>query len=186
MKYVFSHQLALNAKKQRAAIISLIIVLGLAIAGYAVSTIFYDQYTYPCYSIRYRVHTTCGWPASLKGWSFWFGLGILGILPIVFFMQDRKNPSIAIAPGGLFLNQQMVRNTLIPFSNIKTIERTGNSYRITYHDPMQIVKKQFFLFRAMVKWNLANNNFSISGMYSLGNLDEFMKALSEKSGVPVS
>lgn len=71
--------------------------------GYFVSTIFWDDYTYQAYSIRYGTNVTKGWPASLQGWSMWLGIGFVVFLPFIFFMQDWRNPSLGITADGLFI-----------------------------------------------------------------------------------
>lgn len=186
MNLTFTHQLPLNSGMLKKATFSLVGVLALSVIGYFVSQLFYDDYTYPCYSIRYRVHTRCGWPATIQNWSIWFILGTGFVLPFMIFMQDWRYPSAAITRDGLFLNQQLIRSTLVPFNNIKEIKKVGDSYTFVFHDPKPVIRKQFFLFRPFVKYNLNNNNFFLSETHSSGNMDEFMNVLSEKSGVPIS
>src|SRR5687768_7993960 len=100
MHYHFSLALP-GSKKAKLAFLSLTAVLVLCVLGYIVSGIFWDEYTYAAYSLRYRVNVVAGWPASLQGWSLWLGIAIIVIMPVMYFMQDWKNPSLGLTNEGL-------------------------------------------------------------------------------------
>lgn len=180
MNYSFSHTLA-GGKKAKAAFVSLTVTLGLCVAGYAIAEFFWDTYTYQAYSLRYGTQVTAGWPASLQGWSLWLGIAILLAMPMMYFMQDWKNPSLALAPEGLFINQQMIRNQLIPFASISGIEKTENGYRILFKDPALIYNKTGF-YKPFVKSNLKNGTFFISEIHSSGDLEAFFAELTKRIG----
>lgn len=179
-KFVFNNSLPINSKKLKLAFFSMsgfIILCGL---GYILSYMFWDQYTYPCYSIKYQVNTTCGWPAKLQGWSLWLGVGFIVFLPFIFFMQDWKNPSLALTENGLFINQQLMRNTLIPYSSIDKIIKNENGFTIQVKEPGPIIEQQVFIFKPFVKSNLQNKIIDISSTYTAGNLHSFYEQLEGK------
>jgi hypothetical protein len=101
----------------------------------------------------------------------------------LFFMQDWKNPSLAISTEGLFINQQMIRNTMVPFSNIATISLAGTGYQIKFKDPLALVKQQVFLFKPFVKYNLTKDNFFINKTHTQGDIESFMALLKQHAGL---
>lgn len=179
-KYQFIQQLPGNTKNLKRAFISMVLFVVLCGVAYVVSNIFWDQYTYQAYSIKYGTNVTKGWPAFLQGWSLWLGIGFIVFLPFLFFMQDFKNPALGIMNDSLFINQQMMRNTIIPFSNIGGVSKEASGYRIQFKDSTQVVKQQIFLFKPFVSSNLKSGNFVISNTHTAGNLDDFFVELNAK------
>jgi hypothetical protein len=181
-KINFILELPINSIKVKKAFFGMFILLVISIFGLIVANIFYDEYTHVVYSIKLRSNIRVGWPSALRSWSFIFTIGSILSLPFVYFMQDWKNPSLAICNQGLFINQQLIRNTIIEFSNIEKIEKKNNDYKIFFKNNLNIISKQFFLFKPFVKYNLENNNFFISDKYSAGNIDLFFVELNKYLG----
>lgn len=187
-QYQFIHQLPNNTKRLKLAFGSLTLMILLCIGGMVLGEVFWDEYTYPARSLRTGVTYTGGWPATLFNWSLWLGVAGIICLPMMYFMQDFKNPSLAITPEGLFINQQLMRNTLVPYTNIKLIAMDSvplnfskkAGYRILFKDNSMIVKQQVFLFKPFVKSNLTMGNFIISDIHSTGNMKEFMEELKKR------
>lgn len=184
MNHHFSHTIPQNSKKIWLAFLSLVITLGLCVLAYTISMIFWDDYTYQAYSLRYGVNVTAGWPATLSGWSLWLGIAIIVVLPLIYFMQDWKNPSLGLSPEGLFINQQMIRNVAVPLSNIRQIEKLEQGYRLTFKDNSLLLSKVGF-FKPMVKYNLENGGFSPTDNDS-GVLDQFFAAVAGKAGLMIT
>lgn len=179
-KLVFNNELPINSKKLKVAFFSMVGFIVLCGIGYMLSFVFWDQFTYPCYSIKYQVNTTCGWPAKLQGWSLWLGVGFIVFLPFIFFMQDWKKPSLALTDDGLFINQQLMRNTLIPYANIEKLIKDEDGFTIHIKDPNPIIAQQIFIFKPFVKSNLQNKIIDISSTYTSGNLHAFYDVLQSK------
>lgn len=175
----FTHQLPGNKKSLKVALIGLTVTLILCIIGIVVSRIFWDEYTYTAYSLRANTNVVSGWPAKLSSWSWWLGGATILVMPMIYFMQDLRNPSIGLMTEGLFINQQLMRNTTIKFENIKQVEKKDDSYMIHIIDPKPVVKQAFFIFKPFVKSNLQSGMIDISSMYTKGNIEEFMNALKE-------
>jgi hypothetical protein len=179
-KQEFLHELPINSKRLKIAFVSMVVFILLCGVGYVVSTIFWDDYTYQAYSIRYSTQVTKGWPASLQGWSLWLGIGLVVFLPFIFFMQDWRNPSLAFTKDALFLNQQLVRNTWVPFTNIEKLVPAQDGFVIWFRETDALIKQQIFLFKPFVKSNLQSKNFTISSTYTAGNLLEFCELLTKQ------
>lgn len=187
-KLEFTHQLPNNTKRLKLALINLVAMVLLCAAGMVVGEMFWDEYTYPVKSLRTGTVYTGGWPATLFNWSLWLGVAGIIALPMMYFMQDFKNPSLALTSDSLFINQQLIRNTLVPYSNIERIIRDevpggfakGAGYKIIFKDSSQVVKQQVFLFKPFVKSNLKMGNFFISEIHTGGNVLDFMEELKKK------
>jgi hypothetical protein len=179
-KYQVITSLPVNTKNLKRAFVSLSVTLVLCVLGVIISRIFWEHYTHWVYSIKYGTNIEVGWPATLNGWSWWMGIAIIIVMPFMYFMQDWRNPSLAVTTEGLFINQQMIRNTLIPFSNIESVANAGDGYQITFKDPMAVVKQQVFLFKPFVKSNLTRQNFIIGKTHTKGDIERFMEQLKEK------
>jgi hypothetical protein len=176
-KYEFTHQLPANSGRLIRAVFGIITLIIICAVGIILSNIFWDDYTEQAYSIKLQRNVTVGWPATVSGWGWWLGIGAIVISPMMFFMQDFKNPSLALTLDGLFINQQLIRNTFVPFANVDKVVKDGKGYRIFFKDNKQIIQQQVFLFKPFVKSNLSMGNFIISKMHSKGNIDEFMVEL---------
>lgn len=179
-KYNFILSLPGNSKKLKRAFLGLTIMCILCVAGMVLGEMFWDQYTYKAYSFRAGTTVTRGWPASLFNWSLWLLVAGIICTPMLFFMQDFKNPSIGLMENDLFLNQQLMRNTVIPYSNIKMITTEGDKFKILFKDESIILKQQIFLFKPFIKSNLMMGNFMISGMHSAGDVKGFMEELKKR------
>ncbi|MEX1190743.1 MAG: STM3941 family protein [Brumimicrobium sp.] len=149
-----------SAGKIKKVYTSLSILVILATTGLVLGMLFWDEYTYMVKSIKGVVYQS-GWPVTL----YWWGLilGITGVLAIVlvFFMNDKKNPSLAISKEGLYINQQLIKQTLIDWSNISMIEKNTNSKTPTlsfyFKDSSKIVENQKGIKKVFVKENLKDN-----------------------------
>lgn len=172
----FTHQLPINGAKAKRAFFGCLIFVCLCVIGYILSQVFWDQFVYTAYSFKHKGNVQKGWPVTLQNLSVFMGIGTLVFAPFIYFMQDWKNPSLAITAQGLFINQQMMRNTVIPFSNIEKVEKTAEGYRLSFKDQGAILQQLGF-FKAFVKYNLENNRFFISDTHTAGDLDAFFVEL---------
>jgi hypothetical protein len=176
----FIHQLPINSNRAKLAFFSLMITLVLCIAGIIISRYYWEGHTTWMYSLKYQTNVEVGWPVTLNSWSWGLSIAIVLCAPFLYYMQDWKNPSLAMTSEVLFINQQLIRNTYVPIKNIASITKDKNSYTIQFKHPEEIVAQQIFLFKPFVKSNLAQNNVAFSSIYTAGNLDEFMHILQTK------
>lgn len=176
----FTHQLPINKRKARKALLGMIVFVFICIIAWILSQIFWDQFTEWKYSLRLQRNVIKGWPVLVQNWSIYLGIGTVVFMPFIFFMQDPKNPSLALTGNALFINQQMMRNKLIPFTLIEKAEKTPSGYKLYFRDQKAVVAMQKGIFKPFVKYNLENNNFFISNTHTVGDLDEFFSVLSKK------
>lgn len=183
MECFFTNQLSHNSQKAKYAFASLVIVLGLCFVGILVSKHFWNEYTSLVFSYKYQQNITVGWPVVVNTWSWWLGIAIVIVLPFMYFMQDWKMPAAALTSGGLFINQQLMRNTMIVFSNIKSIQKEPDGFSIEIADADDIIKQQVFLFKPFVKSNLAQNRIFLTADYCTGDIENFRVDLSNKLNI---
>lgn len=180
----FTHELPINSSKAKKAFFGMLILIILCIGAYILSQIFWDQFTEMRYSIRSRRNVMVGWPVTVQNWSIYIAIGTLVTLPFLYFMQDWKNPSLAMTNSELFINQQMMRNKLIPFSNIEKAEKTSNGYKLHFKDVKAVIAMQKGISKPFVKYNLENDNFYISDTHTAGDVDAFFEELSKRINYP--
>ena len=180
MDYVFTHEIPNNSKKLKLAFFSMLSFSILCFVGVAIALAFWDDFTYIAYSIKYQRNIEAGWPPFIYSWGLWLGIGTLIFVPFLFGMQDFKNPSLALTNEGLFINQQMIKNVLIPFSEISKIEKSNKGFKIVFKDTNSVTGRMKGISKAMAKSNLENDNFYISDTHSSGDIDGFMAELEKK------
>jgi len=180
-QYNFSHQLPLQSKKIKTALIILILMIGVCILGIVLANIFWDEFTTVRYSLKHRRNIDTGWPPFVKGWCSLFLCVLPLVIPMLYFMQDFKNPSIGLTPDGLFINQQLMRNMIVPYTNIAAVEDILDGYKIVFKNNEQVVKNAVFLFRPFVKSNLnTNKGVVINQKFSKGDVRGLMEELRKR------
>lgn len=176
----FLEQIPINAKRLRRGMLNLLIICIPCLIGILISKYFWEGHTYMVYSRRAGAYVRQGWPVIVNSWSWIIGVACIVGYAFIHFMQDWRNPALAITSRELFINQQFVRNTFVPFSNIKKIDKLGKDYHIRFIDNIEIIKQQFFLFRPIIKSNFKQDQFFISNTFNAGDIDAFMKVLETK------
>jgi hypothetical protein len=176
--YNFTHTVPLNKKKLKRAIISMLVVIAVCAIGVVLSELYWDEYTREVYSVSRGRNVTKGWPANVYSWGLFIGCGFTLLLPVLYFMQDWKNPSLGILHEGLFINQQMIKNVIVPFSNISSIEKKETGYHIHFKEN-EPVYTNAGIFKAFVKHNLKEGGFSINEETS-PELDLFFNELNKR------
>lgn len=170
----FIYALPNNSRRAKRAFFTMLIAILICSAGVALSVIYWDDYTHQVW-LRGRM-VTKGWPATLYSWGLWLGTGLLIFLPILYFMQDWKQPSLAITEEGLFINQQMIRKVIVPFSNILKVEKTAAGHVIRFGDNEPILHKAG-LFKPFIKYNLEHEGLVIDDTHSAGDIAAFLRLL---------
>ena len=180
MTYQFINEIPNNSKRLKLAFFSMLTFSILCFLGVALALAFWDDYTYIVYSLKHQRNIEAGWPAFIYGWGLWLGIGTLLFVPLLFSMQDFKNPSLAMTNDSLFINQQMIKNVLVPFNEISKIEKSSKGYKIVYKDNNSVLSRMKGISKAFAKSNLENDNFYISTTHSSGDIDGFMAELEKK------
>jgi hypothetical protein len=108
----------------------------------------------------------------------------------LFVFQTRlKKPALAVTNEGLFINQQLFRNALIPWSEIERVELRGHIsnpiMRVFFKDASAVLKGQFFILKSIANATLKSNpSMGISKHETIGDLVSMFDFMKEK-GVTV-
>jgi len=139
-------------------------------------------------SWRYRhisYITDVGWPATVYAWGGFFAIAFALFYVYLRFKTDLKNPSFGVTNDGIFINQQMLRNAFVPWSNIQKAELLGPAespfMRLTFKDHKALVKGQPFLLKSIAKTNFKNNPvLSITKGETVGDIGKMYRMINEK------
>lgn len=112
----------------------------------AVSKLFFWEYTRWAL-VKKRgmlMEMEVGWPATIYSYGSIFAMAFLLIYIYIRFRHDMKQPSFGVTGEGVFINQQMLRNAFIPWSNIQDAELLGPAkspfMRLTFNDYKVMIK----------------------------------------------
>lgn len=176
---VYRFEIAHDRALMRKALVSVFVFFVLCLVALVLSEVFYDQYTRAAYSLRHRTATRVGWPATLQGWMFFAVPMTFFAWVMMFFMQDAKRPSLAVAEEGLLINQEGYRNVLVPFTEIDRIDEIGDGYTVVFKDPRTVFARVFFVFRPLVKSNYKGYTLVEGGGYALGGGEDVRRLVEE-------
>lgn len=179
-EFFFIAELPSNAPRARKSFITVIILIVLCGLGIFIGKFFWHDYTYYLYTRNGNLPVISGWPVVLYSWSCIFGVCLSLVLPFMYFMQDWKKPALALNANELFINQQMIKNTFVPYSNIQEVLPSLDGYIIKFKEVQSIIAQQHFLFKPLLKSNLGRHQLYISKLYTAGDLSSFMQQLSSK------
>jgi hypothetical protein len=110
---------------------------------------------------------------------YWWGLyiGICGPVGfvLIILMVDRRNPSLALSKKGLFINQQLIKQALVEWSDINKIEKSTDGDKVTveiyFKDAQKIIDGQGGMKKAFLKENLKDGKpLVIENKLSKGDL----------------
>lgn len=154
-----------------------------------IARLFYPRYTAVYMYVKSREEITLGWPASIFGIATFMLIAFGLFLMYHLLRQDLKKPALGVSNQGLFLNQQILKNALIPWNNIEKVELRGHIsdpvLRIFFKNIDVVVKGQFFILKSIAKSSLkANPSIGITKKEANGDLINIFKLIDEK-GVPV-
>lgn len=132
-----------------------------------------------------RLEVEVGWPATINAVASWglivFSLGLV----YLYFKQDLKKPALAVSNEGLFINQQVLRNAFLPWSQIASVELRGHSsspvLRVFFKDVSAVLQGQSFILKSIAKATLnANPSMGISKHEVIGDLIVMFDFIKEK------
>ncbi|HBS89072.1 MAG: hypothetical protein A2W91_06585 [Bacteroidetes bacterium GWF2_38_335] len=156
--------------------ISIIVITVIAWACHLIGNIFWDEYSRTVTNLKGQTYQS-GWPVTLYWWGIYIGIAGPVSFLLVLMMVDRKNPSLALSQNGLFINQQMIKKTIVEWSNIDHIEKNNKNGKIEiaffFKDIEVIIKAQSGAKKAFLKENLKGGKPLIcSNKLSVGNFDD--------------
>ena len=157
----FEAELWPSKSKLRMVSISLGTICVLSIIGIILANIFWDDYMTTMQTLDGRIRNV-GWPSTVQSWA----IGFLVLTPLtwamMFFGQDRKQPALGANRDGLFINQQLVKATYVPWSEISEIVSTDNEMTVTFAHPDRIINAQRFPYKPFVKANVTQASNTMS------------------------
>ena len=143
----------------------------------AIGYYFWDTYTYTAYSVRTGKPVTAGWPNTLVTIGFWGAFAFTMFLLFYRFSVDCSKPALAVNEDGLYINQNFMRNNFVPWNLISGIENVGTdtdpNLKISFTNPDEAVKNQFFLYRSISKSSVKQDVFRIEQRNNEGDLLPF-------------
>lgn len=167
---------------------NLLIAMGVLALAMIVSGIFYESHTDVYRYVKSGNLTRRGWPASVLQYSAIFFCVFAFGLFYIRKRQDLKKPALGLAEDGLFINQQTLKSTLVPWQNIEKAILKGHIsnpvLRVSFKDVDALLKNQPFLFKSISKASLkADPSLGISKTECTGDLVKFFDFMKRK-GVP--
>ena len=102
-----------NTAKVKKILIYMAGITILAWIAHFAGNFFWDDYSYEVTKASTGVTGRAGWPVTLYWWGIY--IGVLGPVALImlYLMQERKNPVLALKNDGLFINKQMIKQTLV-------------------------------------------------------------------------
>lgn len=163
-----------SPKKMQKVYITMIVATVLAWVSFAAGNYFWDDYTETVRVIATGVITKAGWPVTLYWWGLMLGVTLPPCFLMVYFMQDKKNPSLAVCKEGLYVNQQLISKTLVEWKNISRIEKTVGSnvsVSIYFKNVQEVIAKQAGIKKPFLKETFKTNGpLVIDNGFSTGDL----------------
>ncbi len=145
-----------KAKMKRILYIILFIAV-LAWAAHFIGSVCWDKYSVPAQTLR-GTSGRFGWPVTLYWWGMFIGIIAPGCFVLIYFILNKKAPSLALDPTGLFINQQLIGKTLVPWNDISRIEKEQQGkvsiLHIYFKNPQQIIEQQSSSRQVFLKENL--------------------------------
>lgn len=166
-----------DSNKIKKILISIAIITAVAGLMCLIGKIYWNDYVTTEVTIRGKIKYV-GWPAKTYYYGMYIGIaGIISFI-IVKLTQDTKHPSLALTKEGVFINQQMIKETLVKWDNINAIkfkeDDSSKSIEIYFNDPDKIIALQSSAKRAFLKENLKDNKPLVcTNKFSIGDLKVF-------------
>jgi len=163
-----------NAQKMKLVYATMIVITILSWISHVIGTIYWEGNTYWVTNLR-GISYEAGWPVILYWWGLYLGIGSpLGMI-LVYSLVDRKNPSLAVSKDGLFVNQQMIKQAHVAWSDISKIHKSVNGddvkLEIYFKDAQKIIDGQSGMKKAFLKENLKDGKpLTVENKFTIGDL----------------
>lgn len=170
-----------NTKKMRMIFTVFGICLGVATVVFILSWIMWDSHTYEVRNVMTGVVSRSGWPVS--GFYWGGGFAILGALAMLIMKLNTgsNQPSAAINAKGLFINQQLFKNTFVTWEEIGEMKvREQNDEKellIKFKDTESIIKRQSGIAKPLLRQTYVKDQsyLGISNDFSQGDIDRMIE-----------
>jgi hypothetical protein len=165
-----------DKKKIKTVFISIIVVTLFAWLCHIIGNMYWEEYSYWVKNTK-GVAYESGWPVKLYWWGLYIGIiGPVAYL-IVYLMVDTKRPSLAISKDGLYVNQQLIKDCLVPWNNIYRIEKKDENNEIKlsiyFLEASKIIESQSSSKAAFLRENLKDGKpLIVSNKLSIGDFNQ--------------
>ncbi|AWH84715.1 hypothetical protein HYN59_06085 [Flavobacterium album] len=186
----FIESAAHNRERQNKSLRNMMVLVLVCAIPAAISRLFFWGYTHKAMvtSWRYRhvsYITDVGWPATVYGYGSFFAIAFALFYIFIRYRYNPKQPSFGVTEDGIFINQQMLRNAFVPWSNIQKAELLGPEaspfMRLTFKDYKALIKGQPFLLKSIAKANLKDGPvMSITKGDTVGDIRKMYEIINEK------
>lgn len=166
-----------NTRRLRAAILTCVIALILCGVGVVVARVYWDSGMRTVYSFTLRTNTRVGWPSTLQSWSVLLGIGLIVTIPLLVKLLLAKHLPLRLTDEGLVINQQLLRNVLVPYTNIARVFQAQDMWRVEFRDEDQLLQQLGKVRRAFVTANLKREPFGIDPVFNRGDIEGFVRQL---------
>jgi len=177
MKNLQFIETAKHSATPRKGIRNLLFIIAFCILLMIVSRMFYagNVHESMVYFKGSWVKADVGWPANLYSIGSWGLIAFPLFVLYLFFKQDLRKPALGVTNEGIFINQQLLRNSLVPWYNIAHLELRGHAsspvLRVFFKDINLLLKGQFFILKSIAKTSLKlDSSIGISKDEAVGNL----------------
>lgn len=183
----FIESAAHNRERQNKSLRNMMVLTLICAIPAAISRLFFWDHTREA-MVRVKgmwVQTEVGWPASVFGYGSFFAIAFALFYIYIRFKHDLKQPSFGVTADGIFINQQMLRNAFVPWSNIQKAELLGPPespfMRLTFKDYNALIKGQPFMLKSIAKANFKSIPvLSITKSETIGDIRKMYDIIHDK------
>lgn len=163
-----------DSGKLKRILLYIVLITLIAWACCLIGQIYWDDYVQTTTTLRGKTKYV-GWPVKL----YYYGMfiGIAGLISFIILMlnKNKKYPVLAVNHSGLFINQQLIKQTTVPWTNIKQInlinDGKNKTLEIHFKDVNKIIEGQSSGKKAFLKENLKDGKPLVcTDKFTKGNL----------------
>jgi hypothetical protein len=173
----FEMEIWADTKKMKQVLVYIVIITILAWVAHILGNIFWEKYTRVVTTLR-GVRGEKGWPVTLYWWGMF--IGIIGPISfiIVYVIMNKKEPSLALGKDALFINQQLIKQTLVSWKDISRVEKQTDgkitTLSIYFKDANKIISQQSGTRQTFLKENFKDGQpLKCDNRLSTGDFNAF-------------
>lgn len=185
--HLFEIELWPNRALYKKAVITMIIAGIACWVGVVLATMYWDEYTYTYTTLR-GAERLGGWPTLVFSWGILLGIALPAMLVLMaLLMRDKQNPALALNREGIFINQQMIKATMVKWDDIAHIERGSQfgmaSLAIHLKYPEAVIEAQRPVKKPFLKETLKDGKpLHCQTRNMLGDVDAFLAKAQQYKG----
>jgi hypothetical protein len=155
----------------------IVIIILLAWTSCIIGKVYWNDYVTTEITLRGKIKYV-GWPVKLYYYGMFIGIAGIISLAIVNLIRDNKHPTLAMNKNGLYINQQLIKQTTVIWKDVEHVElkqeQNAKIISIYFNEIDKIINAQSSIKRAFLKENLKDNKpLKCSDKFSKGDLVVF-------------